>query len=352
MNHMRFGGIERLVMELFQEQLKDLDIEPHMLVLNDQGEYADMLSSKRDRLTVLNPKGAYGFSSANFRTISKLFKEADVLHIHTFHLYIALIAHFSKIRVVYTEHGNFGVGRRLTKGDHFNHFWRKLFYQYSFHKVIANSNYTYQYLLKNWGVKKTKLTTVLNGVEKLNPKALDLEIKDDFIKENSFVIGTVSRLVEFKRIDRLLEVFHAFYKQNTQSVLVIVGEGKVRKDLEILAGNLLNRSIFFTGYSNATEKWFDRFDVSIFPSNYEPFGLVAVEGFRAYKPVLCFKDGGGLTEIIGRYNSEDIVGGKEEMIDRLNYYLRGGKVKKAKVDELLDYFSMQRMSSDYKRLYS
>lgn len=353
MTHMRFGGIERLVIDLFAEQEKDVDLEPSLLVLIAEGEYVSSLSDFPERVHALNPKDTYRWNWSNFKKAYQSIKATEVFHMHTFHPYLALVAYLAGTRILFTEHGNFGVGRKLTKGDKVNHFLRKHFFNTICELVICNSAYTLSYIRNRWKVKKEKSVTILNGIslqpnQEIESKPIDAGFLDDKVE---FVIGTVSRLAEFKRIDRLIDAFQVFYRSNPNSALVIVGEGITRSQLEKRAGELLNKSIFFTGYSSSPSQWYQRFDLCVFPSNYEPFGLVGVEAFRAQKPVLIFEDAGGLKEIVECHDERDICENQKAMLNRMEHYANGGEVNGLKIEALIDYFSMSRMAHEYKQQY-
>ena len=51
-----------------------------------------------------------------------------------------------------------------------------------------------------------------------------------------------------------------------------------------------------------------------------PIGLVAVECYSKKITVIVFKDGGGLTEIVDRFVSEDICDNYDKMQERFKYY--------------------------------
>ena len=57
--------------------------------------------------------------------------------------------------------------------------------------------------------------------------------------------------------------------------------------------------VYFTGYLNAkqVQKMYKCADVAVFPSTYEPFGIVALEAMLAGVPTVV-SDTGGLNEII------------------------------------------------------
>ena len=61
----------------------------------------------------------------------------------------------------------------------------------------------------------------------------------------------------------------------------------------------LSQKVYFTGYLNAkqVQKIYKCADVAVFPSTYEPFGIVALEAMLAGVPTVV-SDVGGLNEII------------------------------------------------------
>ncbi|NUJ97423.1 glycosyltransferase family 4 protein [Candidatus Gracilibacteria bacterium] len=110
------------------------------------------------------------------------------------------------------------------------------------------------------------------------------------IEKNSYFI-IVSALTEFKKIDIAIKNFNI-----SEDKLVIVGEGKERKNLENLKGN--NNNIVFLGakYGEDLVELVQNSNGMIFPGE-EDFGIVPIETMSAGKPVFAYK-GGGLLETI------------------------------------------------------
>lgn len=82
--------------------------------------------------------------------------------------------------------------------------------------------------------------------------------------------------------------------------LVIAGKGGMLDDLKAQAEAMgIANKIYFTGYLNAkqVQKIYKCADVAVFPSTYEPFGIVALEGMLAGVPTVV-SDIGGLDEIV------------------------------------------------------
>ena len=108
--------------------------------------------------------------------------------------------------------------------------------------------------------------------------------------------------------------------------------------------------MFFTGFKSNVFDYQSAFDICVFPSQNEPFGLVAVEAYSAHKPVLVFEDGGGLTEIVSRCDSEDIIKDEEDMAIRMQYYYNNRDIVKNTFD-VINYFTVERMADDYFKHY-
>lgn len=82
--------------------------------------------------------------------------------------------------------------------------------------------------------------------------------------------------------------------------MIIAGRGGMMDELRAEASNLgLNDKIYFTGYLNSkqVQKMYKCADVAVFPSTYEPFGIVALEAMLAGVPTVV-SDVGGLDEIV------------------------------------------------------
>jgi glycosyltransferase involved in cell wall biosynthesis len=82
--------------------------------------------------------------------------------------------------------------------------------------------------------------------------------------------------------------------------LVIVGNGYMKEQLSNLASHMgLSHKVMFTGFvdDDTLRKLQMCADVSVVPSLFEPFGIVALEAMAAGSPVVV-SDTGGLSEIV------------------------------------------------------
>jgi N-acetyl-alpha-D-glucosaminyl L-malate synthase BshA len=104
----------------------------------------------------------------------------------------------------------------------------------------------------------------------------------------------------FRKIKRIADVIHIFYKINREipSKLLLVGDGPERPMAESLCRDLdVCDDVRFVGKQQDMEEIFAIADLFLLPSEYESFGLAALEAMAAGAPVIT-TNVGGLPEII------------------------------------------------------
>ena len=111
--------------------------------------------------------------------------------------------------------------------------------------------------------------------------------------------------------------------------------------------------IYFTGYLNAkqVQKIYKCADVAVFPSTYEPFGIVALEGMLAGVPTVV-SDIGGLDEIVdhGINGMKSYAGNPNSIADSVltvlyDKQLAAAMAKKAK-QKVKDQFNWEKIAQD------
>ncbi|MCX7934857.1 MAG: glycosyltransferase, partial [Planctomycetota bacterium] len=105
---------------------------------------------------------------------------------------------------------------------------------------------------------------------------------------DAVLIGTVGRLSPIKNQALFLRAAALVAKEVPQARFVIVGDGRLRSELERLAAELgLASRTFFTGSRQDVERFYAAFDLFALTSSSEGFGLAAVEAQAAGAPVVC-----------------------------------------------------------------
>lgn len=113
-------------------------------------------------------------------------------------------------------------------------------------------------------------------------KQLKREIK---ITEDQFVIGQIGRFDSMKNHRFTVQWFAQFSALHPEAVLVLIGDGKLRNEIETLARDLrVDDKIIFTGVRNDVPHLIHVLNVLIFPSLFEGLGGVALEAQAAGIP--------------------------------------------------------------------
>jgi glycosyltransferase involved in cell wall biosynthesis len=149
-----------------------------------------------------------------------------------------------------------------------------------------------------------KMDVLYNGVD-VKPENREADAEFDplafrrrFAEDQEKIVYFIGRMVHEKGAHVLVQAQALLRAQGAQTKLVIAGGGN-RAHLEALAGQLgVWSHVYFTG--RVTDEDRDRLyqvaDVAVFPSLYEPFGIVALEAMAAKCPVVT-SDAGGLAEV-------------------------------------------------------
>ncbi|MDE5566021.1 MAG: glycosyltransferase, partial [Anaeroplasmataceae bacterium] len=98
------------------------------------------------------------------------------------------------------------------------------------------------------------------------------------IEDEVFLFGNVGRLNEQKNQRFLIENFPEILKIIPNSKLMIVGMGPKKEELTALVQQLnLKDKIIFAGFQTDISSYMSCFDLFLFPSSFEGYGMVAVE---------------------------------------------------------------------------
>lgn len=310
------GGISRVVGELS----KRLQLEGHQVTVVTyrdgdlpyfEKEKTGVKVHRIDNYMINSINFIDWIMQLNFNMISKVTslinkgEEFDVIHAHDWLTAYAgkAIKESHKIPLVSTIHAteagrNGGINTVMQK--YINDTEWMLTYEST--DVIVNSNFMKSEIQRLFGLPFEKIHVVSNGIDldKFDGIKRDYEFRRNYAKDNEKIIFAIGRLVFEKGIQHLICAMPKILQNYNDVKLVIAGNGGMMEELRKLAYDIgVSEKVYFTGYLAGTnvQKMYKCADIAVFPSTYEPFGIVALEAMLGEVPTVV-SDVGGLNEIV------------------------------------------------------
>ena len=146
------------------------------------------------------------------------------------------------------------------------------------------------------------------------------QVRESLGITDQFVIGAVGRLTRQKNIEFLIRTFEEICKRDSNSILLIIGEGEEEKTLKELSHSLgLDEKVRFLGVRSDVNKLYQAMDILIMPSLYEGLPVVGVEAqFSDLHCVFSSK----ITREIGLSEKAHFISTKRSHADWAEYILR------------------------------
>ena len=183
--------------------------------------------------------------------------------------------------------------------------------------VIAVSDHVANDLIKTIGLPEGSVTAVRNPVvdDTLRSRAQRTLEHAWFAPDAVPVILAAGRLTEQKDFATLIHAF-ASVRANREARLVILGEGRLRDDLEQLACNLgIQADVYMPGFVENPFQYMARASVLVLSSEYEGLPGVLIQAMACGCPVVSTDCPGGSREILedGKYGALVPVGNIQEI---------------------------------------
>ena len=176
--------------------------------------------------------------------------------------------------------------------------------------LIVTVSYAMKDELTKLGFPKDKIQVAYNGVDpqKYNPETVSAEQTQKVralyeIKDDELMILFIGRLVGVKGVDKLIMAMPHILEKIPKAKLVIVGIGDLQEYLANLVKTMrLSDYVKFRFEFIPEEERILHYaacDVAVFPSLYEPFGIVVLEAMSMERPVVVGAVGvSGMREIV------------------------------------------------------
>lgn len=176
--------------------------------------------------------------------------------------------------------------------------------------LVVTVSYAMKDELVSLGFPREKIQVSYNGVDpqKYNPETVSKEdiqrVRAKYgIKDDEYMILFLGRLVGVKGVDKLILAMPHILAKIPKARLVVVGVGDLQEYLTNLTKmTKLDAYVKFCFDFIPEEERICHYaacDIAVFPSFYEPFGIVALEAMSMEKPVVVGAAGvSGMREIV------------------------------------------------------
>jgi glycosyltransferase involved in cell wall biosynthesis len=303
------GGAQVYLLGLLKELSKYPDLELSVLVLNSQGSLTPILDKTCNDVTYLSMGGASDIFGVIrlMRYLNNM--KVDVVHYHFPNTALHILMHFIRVPIVYTEHGGGLLAGRLAV---------KLLYKYfttPINRFIAISDYMASVMVsENHNIQK-RVLTIHNGISIEEIEAMSPANKKQIpgLSGNAaYIVGIVGRLVYQKGIEYFIHTAKDILDKRNEISFVIVGSGEDEEKLKEMTQAMgISDHVIFMGYQKDAIRYMKLFDVLLFTSRFEPFGLVLTEAMTANVPIVAMDIRGAVSEIIRSGKDGVVINGSD-----------------------------------------
>ncbi len=193
------------------------------------------------------------------------------------------------------------------------------------HRSILKYNLSKaDYLLSTSNILAQEIKKYTAKLVEIIPFGVDLKLFRKIAVESQndeFIVGTVKTLAAIYRIDILIKSFKLVADNNphVNIKLLIIGDGPDRNKLQILVQQLgIENYVQFNGNieNSLLPDYYNKFSVFVSLSDYESFGVVAVEAMACECPVIV-SDADGFSEVVENNKTGFIVPKRDAIATQL-----------------------------------
>jgi glycosyltransferase involved in cell wall biosynthesis len=346
------GGAERALYQLVLAQ-RASGVDAGVMIASTVGLYGERLGAAGVPVECLGQRRSLDIPAA-LRARS-VFARWDVVHFHVAEPPLMLSAALTPGRMYFTHRaGAFRYPyRRLARYRAAGFVLRR-----RYDGVVGNTAHAADVASTLFSIPRQSIGVVYNGIDwdLLRPERDAADLRRELgVSQDQFVLGTTGNLRDCKRVDL---VIRALARAGRKVVLIVVGDGPARKQLEALTRSLgLDSRTRFAGERSNVADYLQVFDAFVLASGgEESFGNSAVEAMGFGVPTIVLEDGGGLTEHVIHEETGLIATGVEDMaawFDRLavDPNLRAMLGARGRI-AMREKYTIGRMLEGYAELYS
>lgn len=308
---LNIGGAERVVLDLLNEFAKEGDFDVYLIT---EAHASVLINQVPSEIKIINLQ-CDGFFNKFYKILKlrQIIKEYNIKFIisnltHA-NIHVALVKLLfidNNYKIILVEHNvvsHYILHLKSVVKKLLLWIFTLVLYRVA-NRIVCVSNSVKEDLEKTFFVNKSRCEVIYNPIDVTKILLLKNELVDEeyseFIK-NKKVLISVGRLVPQKNHLLLLKAF--FLLKNSNYVLIIVGDGPLRYDLEkYIFENNISNSVKLLGYQENPYKYMVTADILVLTSIFEGFGLVLVEALLLGTQIIAVR-GAAVIEIFNLMQS-------------------------------------------------
>ncbi len=321
-------------------------------------KYKGILASKVDqkRVGIYELKHYKGFGLRLVWELYNIIKKEgiDIVHTRNYKPFVLtfLPAKMAGAAVVHSEHGkDYPFDKKKMR-------LQKLL-SYKTDAIIALSRDIKSCMAKHVGIRDTKVTVIINGVDTnvFRPRE-NTSIRERLgYGKDDFLVGTVGRIVDIKNHPELIAAFVGVQRTHPQAKLLVVGDGPEFHSLaELIKSEHLEGSVRLLGARQDIPDIISAFDLYVSTSKNEGISNTILEAMSCGVPVIASNVGGNPEIVPDRevgniYNLgdiEELVSSITHLMDNEDERRRYGKNARKRVER---NYSLRTMIEAYSNIY-
>ena len=320
-----WGGIESIVMSMVSILSKDNKFD----VIQAEGltSYEDKYNNKNIRFLHIPAWGKNRKEYSNALVNLFLANQYDYVWINSSLManrtIITITKKYSKARIITHSHGSSFEGKNKLKRLillTLHKINRRCYYKNVDYPCMCSRKsgiwfYGLEYVMNN------EVHYVKNGIdtEKYKYDESTRQIyRNQLGVKDKFVLFHAGRLTVVKNQQMILRIFADFHKSVNESILLIAGDGELRKELEQYSKDLgIIEQVRFLGNRDDIDKLYQAADVMMLPSFHEGFPVTLTEAQTSGLPCLVSDKVSDETNITGKVEFLSIERGDCEWVNAL-----------------------------------
>lgn len=295
-DRLRLGGIQALARDIIDHNDNErmvIDI----LNLDDGQEYALTHELEAKGVTIYQLKGVWVRTPLDFPRYFRAMKaffaqhhDYDVVHMHSssknYYVLQCAAEYGIPVRVAHSHNSGFQTHNPLSVM--LGNLMKRPMMRYATH-LVGCSELACEWLFGKGSVEKGKAQVILNGIYAptfVFDAKVRAEVREELGLHDKFVVGHVGRFEKQKNHTFLLDIFAEIAKRRQDAVLVLIGVGSLKEQMQQKAQALgVADKVLFLGFRDDRNRIMQAMDSFVFPSLHEGLSVVLIEAQAAGLPV-------------------------------------------------------------------